>query len=353
MRLPNGFGSVYRMTGKRHNPWGARVSAGKKIDPKTQKVHYLYKHIGSFRTKKEAIEALTAWHENPYRAAEGQLTFAQVFERWMDDPLSSISDSMVKSWRSAFYACEPIHNLPMAALKVDILEKTMVEARNKKGEPATLHMKNRIKGLYNKLYEYALRHEIVSKDYARIVKSPGKPKPMIKRTPFTAKERRILFDNVDFPYVPMVLIGIYSGWRPSELCDLRTENIDLENGIMRGGMKTEAGINRIVPIHSKIFPIMQALYNPDCDHLFTLEDHKTPLDYNAYLKRWNKIKKRFGMDHRPHDTRHTFITMAKECEMNEWILKKIVGHETQDVTEAIYTHRTIDDLKKEIEKINI
>lgn len=179
-----------------------------------------------------------------------------------------------------------------------------------KGEPASLHMKNRIKSLYNHMYRYALRHDIVSKNYAKLVKSPGQPNPMIKRTPFSAKERKMLFDHLDFPFVSMVLIGIYSGFRPSEFCELKTENIDLKSGTMRGGIKTKAGINRLVPIHSKIAPLVASWYNPDYPTLFHTGNGQA-LDYNLYLKRWNKIKTRFGFDHRPHDTRHTFITMAK------------------------------------------
>lgn len=57
------------------------------------------------------------------------------------------------------------------------------------------------------------------------------------------------------------------------------------------------------------------------------------------------------MDHKPHDTRHTFITKAKEVDMNEYILKMIVGHEIRDITEKVYTHRTLEDLKNEMKKI--
>ena len=33
--------------------------------------------------------------------------------------------------------------------------------------------------------------------------------------------------------------------------------------------------------------------------------------------------------------------------MNEYILKMIVGHEIADITEKIYTHRTVEDLEKD------
>jgi integrase len=60
---------------------------------------------------------------------------------------------------------------------------------------------------------------------------------------------------------------------------------------------------------------------------------------------------KLGMDHKPHDTRHTFITLGKEYNINEYILKLLVGHAIEDITEKVYTHRTLEQLKAEIEKI--
>ena len=60
-----------------------------------------------------------------------------------------------------------------------------------------------------------------------------------------------------------------------------------------------------------------------------------------------------GWEHTCHDTRHTFVTMAKEAGMNEYILKLIVGHAVADITERIYTHRSIEQLHEEIQKIKI
>lgn len=61
--------------------------------------------------------------------------------------------------------------------------------------------------------------------------------------------------------------------------------------------------------------------------------------------------KALNMKHRPHETRHTFITNAKACNMDEYVLKLIVGHAIEDITEKTYTHRTIEQLKSEMEKL--
>lgn len=57
------------------------------------------------------------------------------------------------------------------------------------------------------------------------------------------------------------------------------------------------------------------------------------------------------MRHTPHETRHTFITQAKYCQVNEYILKLIIGHEIRDVTKRVYTHRNIEELKEEMAKV--
>lgn len=77
----------------------------------------------------------------------------------------------------------------------------------------------------------------------------------------------------------------------------------------------------------------------------------TYMTYDKYCKRFQKVMDRLKLKHRPHETRHTFITKAKAYNIDESILKLIVGHSIEDITEKVYTHRTIEQLRNEIEKI--
>lgn len=52
----------------------------------------------------------------------------------------------------------------------------------------------------------------------------------------------------------------------------------------------------------------------------------------------------------PHDTRHTFITLAKEAGMNEYVIKLIANHAIEDVMEKVYTHRTMEQLHTEMKR---
>lgn len=89
------------------------------------------------------------------------------------------------------------------------------------------------------------------------------------------------------------------------------------------------------------------------EYLFNDENAQqgTYLTYDKYRGRFNKINKKLHLTHKPHDTRHTFITRAKSAKMDEYILKLIVGHEIDDVTEKVYTHRTMEELRYEMEKV--
>ena len=239
----------------------------------------------------------------------------------------------------------------MRDIRVNHLEETI---KNAKVGDST---KGRMKSIFNLMYKYAMKHEIVDKDYAQLCDSVKKPKPQIVRIPFSDDEINLLWKHIEFPFVDMVLIGIYSGWRPQELAILKISDIDLTAMTFTGGLKTDAGKNRTVPIHPIIFELVKKNYEKavlmNSEYLFNDEDGQqgTYLTYDKYRGRWKKIMKRLGIDHKPHDTRHTFITKAKAVNMNEYILKLIVGHAINDITEDTYTHRTISELHIEIQKI--
>lgn len=59
---------------------------------------------------------------------------------------------------------------------------------------------------------------------------------------------------------------------------------------------------------------------------------------------------KLNLDHLPHDGRHTCATLLDNADVNKTIVKKILGHAGDDVTEKVYTHKTIQQL---VEAINL
>lgn len=351
MRMGNGNVSVQRVKDKRRKPWKVVVTVRIEYDEETHKAKQVRKIIGYYATQKEAIDALTEYHKNPYDINNDKITFSELYEKWSDEHFKNIVPSAVRTWKSAYTYFKPIHDMRFAAIRPNHIEGCIKDAE------VGASTKQRMKSLCNMMYKYALKYEIVSVNYADLCDTIKRPRPSIIRTTFTEEEEKLLWDNVSFPFVDMVLIGIYSGWRPQELAVLKIADIDLENGFYTGGLKTDAGRNRIVPIHSKIYNLVKQNYEKavsmGSEYLFNDENGQqgTFLTYDKYRGRFNKIIKKLHLSHKPHDTRHTFITNGKAAGMDEYILKMIVGHEIGDITEKVYTHRTMEELKNEIEKI--
>lgn len=57
------------------------------------------------------------------------------------------------------------------------------------------------------------------------------------------------------------------------------------------------------------------------------------------------------INHKPHDTRHTCVSLLTAAGVDERIIKKIVGHKGQGVTQVVYTHLEIEELIDSINKI--
>ena len=133
----------------------------------------------------------------------------------------------------------------------------------------------------------------------------------------------------------------------------------MEKGFFKGGMKTDAGRERIVPIHSKIYPLVEKRYNEarllNSDYLFNCSETKKNirLNYVRYSSRFEKIIKTLNLNekHKPHDPRKQFVTLAKKCKVDEYAIKYMAGHSISDITESVYTDRDEKWLKSEIEKI--
>lgn len=342
MRLPNGFGSVHKLPGNRRNPYRVRITIGWKVSNERGKVQ-AYKTIGYFKTKEEGLIALSNFNESPYKLENQNITFAELYELWSKEHFENIVPSSRRTWIAAYNHSEKLLTLKFKDIRVCDLENSINHA------DVGTATKSRMKSLYNMMYRYAIKHEIVDKNYATYCEIPHLSKTF-ERVPFSDREIEKLWKNVDMPFVNMVLINIYTGLRPRELVELKNSNIDLKKKVMKGGLKTDAGRNRIIPIHEVIYPLISSLYNIQNERLCNKENGDI-MSYDDYRNRFRKIMKALKMKHKPHDTRHTFVTLAKRCKVDEYVLKIVIGHKIKDLTERTYTHRLQKDINKEINKI--
>ena len=135
-----------------------------------------------------------------------------------------------------------------------------------------------------------------------------------------------------------------------EFTTLKTAAVDLEAETMKGGVKTRSGKDRIVPIHSKILPLVKARYNPESEYLITDQDGN-PIPENQYRKLFTATLEKYGIKHLPHECRHTFRTRLDSAGANKRCIDLMMGHKSKDVGERVYTHKTFEELRTAIELI--
>lgn len=358
MRLPNGFGQITEIKGKPlRNPYRVMITVGKTEFGRP--ISKLLKPNAYFKTYNEAYEALVEYHKNPYEL-DSFITMDELYEEWSKVYFEGITEASTRTVKAAWAKCDSIKNIIAKTIKPVQLKSCIdgIESPN---------IKARAKSVLNLMFDYALEHEILAVNPARAFKLSNDVTVEVERLKkdhisFSEADMKKLWENITIPYVPMVLIQCYTGFRPQELGLIRTENVDLKRNIIVGGMKTKAGTNRIVPIHSRIRSLVKSYYDEavanNREYLLSTFDQNTHLGnfrltYDKYAKRFDNICKQLELepDHRPHDPRKHFVTMAKKYKVDEYAIKRIVGHAIGDITEKIYTDRPVEWLNEEIEKI--
>lgn len=357
-RLPNGFGRITKINQNLRAPYRVTLTVGKTETGRP--IGKLLKPQAYFKTYNEAYEALIEYHRNPCSLDSG-ITVKELYNKWSEEHFKKISENSSKAIIYSWKYCSSTYDMNVSDIRARHIRYCMEEGYviygNEK-RTASQDIKLRIKYIWNMLLDYAMEYEIVNQNYARTM-STQESRTMLQNAArrghisFSAEEMQTLWNSTDYPIVKIILIHCYSGWRPNELVKLKLENIDLENWSFKGGSKTTAGINRTVPIHSCIRGFVKDLYEDarkkGCEYLLG------GFSYDWYYEHFKDMIRELDLNnsHRPHDCRKQFITMAKEADMNEYAIKRIVGHSIQDLTENIYTDRSLDWLSSEIEKIKV
>lgn len=345
-RLPNGFGQISEI--KRQGlrkPFRAMVTVGKTETGRP--ICKLLQPTAYFETYNDAYAALVAYNKNPYDLS-ASITMAELYNRWSEHHFKSLrSQDSAKNIRCAWAHCSAIYSMAVRDVRTRHL-KAMIESSDTSSGNKTL-----MKMILNMMLDYAVEYELIEHNYARDFKvekvDRSKQTGTGAHDTFSDEELTTLWSHQgESIWIDMVLIQCYSGWRPNELCMLRKSDVDLVERSMIGGSKTESGRDRQVPIHSKIIELV-GKYTMAGESELLFGD----LTYEQYRYSFHKELKRIGLEraHTPHDCRVCFVTMAKRYEVDEYAIKKIVGHTIGDLTERVYTKRDFEWLREEIEKI--
>ena len=350
MKLPNGYGSVTKLSGRRRRPYAVKISAGWDADEEQEKATRKYEIIGYAATRAEGINMLAEYNSNPYDVKGGRMTFQEVYEAWSEEKFPTVSDSSIKAYESGYNICEPLHGKVFSKLKLTDLQNLVDNCgRN-------YPMLRKVKSLLSQMYDYAMKYDWCGKDYSEyvnIAKHAGKNPDRHENKKLTKEQVALLWKHADDRDVRLVLMMVYSGLRIAEMLALKKENVCLDKQYLNVvASKTESGI-RTVPIADKVLEFYKERFNDSDSEYLIHNEEGGPMSYDAYKDHFQNLMDDLGIrDRTPYCTRHTCASMLYSAKIDQTTVKKIMGHSgAMSLTERVYTHPDVEELLDAINKI--
>lgn len=375
-KLPNGYGQIRYLGKGRRNPYGVYPPATEEYDNGKKKTPPALCYVSD---RMVGLAVLTSYKAGTYKPGdeiliekemrgtvssgtkvldnlvtdynkavfsieqESRLTFQEVFEKYYLDKYGheyghkGKKTSAEASTCTAYKKCGALYELAYESLKAEDMQRIIDDIADRLSHAsAELPLT-----LFHQMDRYALANDICEKGYAQFVRIKTEDDDE-HGVPFSDRDLKTLWEHKDDETVEFILIMCYSGFRISAY---HTIEIDLKKKYFKGGIKTDAGKDRVVPIHSAILPLVQ----------------RRMKRYGCVLRCKNPVFRRqmyavleaLSIEkHTPHDCRHTFSMLCEKYGVNENDRKRMLGHAfSSDVTNRVYGHRTLEDLRKEIEKI--
>lgn len=324
MRLPNGYGSVFKLKGKRRRPWVARRTVG--YNDRGQQI---FEYVGYYETRAAALEAL-AGRSDPERRSV--LTLAEVFDLYDERILCNRSDH----YREMSLSLWRRHLAPLGARKIGELSLPVIQD-HVRTLPASIQRP--VLTLLHGILKEAVRRELLPAGAESVTGYVETEKHTArKKEPFSEELIARLWEESSAPDAALALVLVYTGLRLGELLALAPEDVSDEILQVRQS-KTAAGV-RSVPIHHRIRPLLPGVL----EYVAGKSQHVVRYHWRAFFEPR-------GVTETPHACRHTCVTRLVEAGVDPRLVRTIVGHAGGSVTDDVYTHVRPEILLEAIERL--
>lgn len=332
MKLPNGFGSIVKLNGNRRKPYAVRRHG---------------KYLAYFATHDEALIYLADVNKQP-DIIGSELTFAEIYRLEMAEHAAKISPKTVNGYKSAYQHCKALWSMKIKGIKVSDLQAVIAGCGT--GQPT----QKKVRQIMHNVYRYAVKYQLISasSDLSGYV-DIDKLKRKYKKVPFNTRQlnrvKQIADSNdVLAPWAKCIVMMCYCGTRPSEFLAILKTDVKLrQRYFLVRDSKTEAGRNRSVPISKKVLPYYEWWLSQAGRTLVAMDGK--PVSYSRFLKLFYRVCDAARCKHKPHECRHTCATWLDDKGANKLSIKRILGHATTDITDGVYTHKSLAQLKKAID----
>ena len=299
-----------------------------KIKGATKRPYVVYKVVGYYSTYDEAVDALNQNRQS--------LTLQQVYDMWLPSHAKSVSINTLNNYGSAFAHLISIHDVAMNNITYLQLQ-AIIDHMLSSG--LSYSSCKKVRTLISQLFDYAIINGWCTTNYAKFL-NLGHNKPVRPHKPFSTQAINRLW-RLESPLHDIPLVLLYTGMRASELINLKARDVNRKQRTIRiTSAKTKSGI-RTIPVHDRIWPIIDRRLNT----MYVVQECRT---YSSLSREFDKAMKAINAKHTTHDCRHTFATRLDNEGANYNAKRLLLGHASGNVTDGVYTHKSLGQLRKAI-----
>ena len=341
----NGQGCAYR----RGRTWTCRVVVGWKLADDGHAIP-IYKTKGGFTRKKDALDYCETLRNAPKTVRK--LTMEEIYALWLPTHEGRVGRSTMDCYKAAWKYFSPIHYMTFADIDLDDLQECVDDC------PKGKRTKENMKALAGLLCKYAIPRHQTDLNYAEYIHTGNDEKGT--RPAFSRGQIKLIDEQIGItPHAEDVLCLIYTGMRPSELFALTKD--DYRDGILYGGIKTDAGKNRAVPVARQIAIHIATKLQSDSKYLFPKDDG-TQMSAKYFRDNYfYPVLAAAGIqpiptpDHPayyvPYSCRHTFANLLKNVQGSDKDKANLIGHQDYQTTKRMYQSAELDNLKAIISQL--
>jgi integrase len=365
---------------KKDNGWQYTIEVGRDLNGKRKQ-----KSKGGFKTKRECQEAMIAAEtlidKGEYFIAEN-ITFKDYLSKWLSDY------AKIATAPRTYYRYEEIINKYINP-KLGTIELNKLKPLHIQGfynycindlNLSTTTVRQ-FHAIIHKALNKAVEWQMVNNNCSNAVDKPKKAK--VDFTVLGDIETNMLLKRLEHMtlYIP-VLIAVTTGMRRGEICGLKWENIDLDNGIIYVKeqlqkienklelvkVKTDGSKRKIImldytiPIlkeHKKKYLTLKLrLGEAFKDEGFVVfQADGSPYEPEYITKNYGRVLGRISKELaipkiRFHDLRHTHATLMLKAGVHPKVVAERLGHSSITMTLNTYSHVLPDMQQEAAEKLN-
>ena len=351
----NGTGTAYYSTKYRY--WVAEVVTGYKVsDDESKPLIKIKKTKGGFRRREDALAYCATL--KGMKPTSPDMSLQEVYDAWEPWYSPRVDKDTFGCYRAAFAYFKPLHDTTIRNISAGDLQKCMDDC------PRGHRTHQNMKCTAGLLWAYALDHNLADRDVTENLYI-GKG-ASVQREPLTDMEvEKIRKEIGNDKYAPYIYALCYLGYRPGEMLEIKKDQVVEHNGSLYiiEGKKTDAGRDRIVPVHKKIEQIVrQQLTTDGTDYLFPMyvmdrkgnfKGYKVMTDNYFNKFAFRPLADRLGIPKNkvPYSARHTFSDKLKKADGTDKTKAALIGHSDYKFTQKKYQSDDLDDLFATMESI--